>query len=89
MAPKTLYDAGEVQKKVTETALKALTALEEEGWEFSESIAITCDYLGAATSDGYALDKRQRYVAQSVSSDLTATKAQTRILPRGFVTTIT
>ena len=40
MAPKTLYDAGEVQKKVTETAEKAFKTLEEEGWEFSESTEI-------------------------------------------------
>ena len=58
MAPTTLYDAGEVQKKVTETAEKALRTLEEEGWEFSESTEITCDYLGAATADGYTLDKK-------------------------------
>ena len=37
MAPKTLYNAAEVQQKVTETAEKAVKTLEEEGWEFSES----------------------------------------------------
>ena len=58
MAPKTLYDAGEVQKKVTETGEKAVKTLKEEGWEFSESIEITCDYLGAATADGYTLDRQ-------------------------------
>ena len=58
MAPKTLYNAAEVQQKVTETAEKAFKTLEEEGWEFSESTEITCDYLGAATADGYALDKK-------------------------------
>ena len=49
MAPKTLYNAAEVQQKVTETAEKAVKTLEEEGWEFSESTEITCDYLGAVT----------------------------------------
>ena len=58
MAPKTFYDAGEVQKKVTETAEKAVKTLKEEGWEFSESTEITCDYLGAATADGYTLDRK-------------------------------
>ena len=53
MAPRTLYDASEVQKKVTETAEKVFETLKEEGWEFSESTEITCDYLGAATKDGY------------------------------------
>ena len=56
MAPKTLYNAAEVQQKVTETAEKAFKTLEEEGWEFSESTEITCDYLGAATADGNSLD---------------------------------
>ena len=58
MAPKTLYNAAEVQKKVTETAEKALETLKEEGWEFSGSTDITCEYLGAATADGYTLDKK-------------------------------
>ena len=40
MAPKTLYNAAEVQQKVTETAEKAFKTLEEEGWEFSESTEI-------------------------------------------------
>ena len=31
MAPKTFYDAGEVQKKVTEAAEKVFEALKEEG----------------------------------------------------------
>ena len=35
MAPKTLYNAAEVQQKVTETAEKAFKTLNEEGWEFS------------------------------------------------------
>ena len=80
MAPKTFYDAGEVQKKVTETAEKTFKTLQEEGWEFSESTQLpTAIYL----------TRNQRYGARSVSSGLTATKAQTRALPRGFVTTIT
>ena len=58
MAPKTLYNAAEVQQKVTETAEKAFKTLEEEGWEFSESTEITCEYLGAATADGYTLDRK-------------------------------
>jgi len=58
MAPKTLYNAAEVQQKVTETAEKAVKTLEEEGWEFSETTEITCDYLGAATADGYTLDRK-------------------------------
>ena len=33
MAPKTFYDAGEVQKKVTEAAEKVFETLKEEGWE--------------------------------------------------------
>ena len=41
MAPKTLYDAAEVQKKVTETAEKTFKTLQEEGWEFSESTQLT------------------------------------------------
>ena len=52
MAPKTFYDAGEVQKKVTETAEKTFKTLQEEGWEFSESTQLTCEFLGAATPDG-------------------------------------
>ena len=58
MAPKTFYDAGEVQKKVTETAEKVFETLKEEGWEFSESTQLTCEFLGAATPDGYSLDKK-------------------------------
>ena len=58
MAPKTLYNAAEVQQKVTETAEKAFKTLEEEGWEFSETTEIKCDYLGAATADGYTLDRK-------------------------------
>ena len=49
MAPKTLYDAGDVQKKVTETAEKAFKTLREEGWEFSESTQLICEFLGAVT----------------------------------------
>ena len=45
MAPKTFYDAGEVQKKVTETAEKVFETLKEEGWEFSESTQLTCEFL--------------------------------------------
>ena len=45
MAPKTLYEAAEVQQKVTETAEKVFETLKEEGWEFSESTEITCEYL--------------------------------------------
>ena len=41
MAPKTFYDAGEVQKKVTETAEKLFETLKGEGWEFSESTQLT------------------------------------------------
>ena len=41
MAPKTLYDAAEVQQKVTETAEKVFEILNEEGWGFSESTEIT------------------------------------------------
>ena len=37
MAPKTHYDAVEVQKKVIEAAEKSFNTLNEEGWEFSES----------------------------------------------------
>ena len=58
MAPKTSYDAGEVQKKATETAEKTFTTLKEEGWEFSESTQLTCEFLGVATPDGYSLDKK-------------------------------
>ena len=58
MAPKTLYNAAEVQQKVTETAGKTFKTLEEEGWEFSESTEITCEYLGAATAGGYTLDRK-------------------------------
>ena len=58
MAPKTFYDAGEVPKKVTETAEKVFETLKEEGWEFSESTQLTCEFLGAATPDGYSLDKK-------------------------------
>ena len=58
MAPKTFYDAGEVQKKVTETAEKVFETLKEDGWEFSESTQLTCEFLGAATPDGYTLDKK-------------------------------
>ena len=43
MAPKTLYDAAEVQQKVTETAEKVFEGLKAEGWEFSESTEITCE----------------------------------------------
>ena len=41
MAPKTFYDASEVQKKVTVTAEKTVKTLQEEGWEFSESTQLT------------------------------------------------
>ena len=58
MAPKTFYDAAEVQKKVAETAAKSFNALKEEGWEFSESTQLTCEFLGAATPDVYTLDKK-------------------------------
>ena len=58
MAPKTFYDAGEVQKKVTYASDQVSKTLEEEGWEFSVWSEITCDYLSAATADGYTLAKR-------------------------------
>ena len=41
MAPKTLYNAAEVQQKVTETAEKVFETLKGEGWEFSESTQLT------------------------------------------------
>ena len=58
MAPKTHYDAGEVQQEVNEAAAKEFENLKAEGWEFSESTELTCEYLGAATEDGYTLAKK-------------------------------
>ena len=52
MAPKTFYDAGEVQKKVTETAEKTFKTLQEgDGSSLNRH-----EFLGAATPDGYSLE---------------------------------
>ena len=58
MAPKTHYDAGEVQQEVNEATAHVFENLKAEGWEFSESTELTCEYLGPLTDDGYTLTKK-------------------------------
>ena len=64
MAPKTHYDADEVQQKVTEAADKALETLKQD-WDFSDAARLTCEYLGAVTADGqgFSLAKKPTYRA--------------------------
>ena len=89
MAPKTLYDAAEVQQKVTETAETAFKMLEEEAGSSLSRLKSRAIIWAPPPRTATHSTGSQRYVAPSVSSGLTATKAQTRALPRGFVTTIT
>ena len=76
MAPKTHFDAGEVQQVVNEATAQVFENLKAEGWDFLELTELTCEYLGPLTDDG---PRSQRYVAQSDSNGRTVTTARLRV----------
>ena len=46
MAPKSLYDAAEMQAKANQAAGEEIRILAREGAELPRSAEVTCEYLG-------------------------------------------
>ena len=58
MAPKTLYDAAEMQAKANRAAEKETRILAREGAELPRSAEVTCEYLGVLKADGFTLEAK-------------------------------
>ncbi len=58
MAPKTLYDAEEMQVKANQAAEKEIRILAREGVELPRSAEVTCEYLGVLKADGFTLEAK-------------------------------
>ena len=58
MAPKTLYDAAEMQAKANQTAEKELRILAREGAELPRSAEVTCEYLGVLKDDRFTFEAK-------------------------------
>ena len=58
MAPKTFYDAAEMQAKANQAAEKEIRILAREGAELPRSAEVTCEYLGVLKDDGFTLEAK-------------------------------
>ena len=58
MAPKTLYDAEEMQVRANQAAEKEIRILAREGVELPRSAEVTCEYLGVLKDDGFTLEAK-------------------------------